>query len=412
MSRNKQPNHRTILLAIIAVAIILRIAAVIVVGNVDDPEGWEYSRLADNIVGGQGYSYTWFEYDEVPDPPVPSAIEGPFYTYFLVALYDLPYKYWAIEVFQSLLWGVVVWLVYLIARSFKADRLIAYVASSTVAVFPAFIYSPTQIHHTSFTMVFIMAAVFFAAHFRRRRPVLSAVGFGFALGVYLLSEPVGAFFAAIFSIWLLLRDWKRALVPISVAAVVAIALIAPWQIRNFVVLKYPFFIKSTPGQTLWIGNNEAATGTTRNEKDASIFYADMPQELHDRVKAENTEKGRHRILMGEAVSYIKSHPMITIRRGLWRVKQLWICDSNHPKDRHLLNQIPNAFLLIVGVAGLVILYRRRKLIEYAPALCLWGGVYFRLLDNSCRTTISFPDARITGYSGGGCAGINIRFYSR
>jgi len=373
VSINKQSSSRTILLTIIAVAILLRIAAVIFIGNVNDPEGWEYSRLADNIVAGKGYSYTWFEYDEVPDPPVPSAIEGPFYTYFLVALYDLPFKYWVIEIFQSLLWGGVVWLVYLIARSFKADRPVALAASAIATLFPAFIYSPTQIHHTSFTMLFIMAAVYFAAHFRGKRPILSAVGFGLAIGLYLLSEPVGAIFAVVFSIWSLLRDRKRALLPVAVAAAVTIAVIAPWQIRNFIVLEYPFFIKSTPGQTLWIGNNEAATGTTRNENDASIFYTDLPQELHERVKAEPTEAGRHKILKDEALSYIKSNPLTTLRRDLWRVKQLWVCDSNHPKDRHPLNQIPNTALLITGAAGLIILYRKRKLAAYTPAICLWGA---------------------------------------
>ncbi|MCP4230796.1 MAG: hypothetical protein GY771_11730, partial [bacterium] len=185
-------------------------------------------------------------------------------------------------------------------------------------------------------------------------------------------EPVGVVFAVAWAIWSFIRYKRKALKPIVVGAVVSILIIAPWQIRIFKELEYPFFIKSTAGMNLWIGNNEAATGTVYNEDGYPVFGVDMPIELHERLFTALTEEGRHKILQSEAISYIKAHPLTTLKRDLWKIKLLWVCDKNHPKDRHPLNQIPNTILLILGGCGLVMVFiRRRDLSAYAPAFALW-----------------------------------------
>ncbi len=163
-----------ILLLIVAIAVTLRIAAVFVVADYVEPNAWEYGIIAENVRAGKGYAFNWYEDEE----PIPSSWQGPFYIYFLVAAYSLPQKFLAIQLIQSFIWGLTCLLTYGVIRELGEDKRVALFAAAGVAVYPALVFSATQLHHTTFSFALITGAVWAFISSRRTGSYRAAAGSG------------------------------------------------------------------------------------------------------------------------------------------------------------------------------------------------------------------------------------------
>jgi len=351
------------LFIVVAVAVGIRVFAVFFVGDYAEPNAWEYGGIAENVRTGKDYSFNWYDDEE----PIPTSLQGPFYVYFLVAAYSLPHKFLIIQLFQSLVWGINCLLVYRVIRELGEDKRIASLAAAGVALYPALVFSATQLHHTTFSFALIIGAIWAFVRARRTASYRAAASAGVLLGLYALNEPVVFAFLPLGLLWFIWRRKRN--IPAAAFAVVATVLtILPWSVRNYYVHQHPFFVKSSIWQVLWIGNNPAATGSLRTERDSSIFYNEMPAELTKRIKNAPTETERSAILRDAAFTYILENPGDVLLTDMKKTVHLWWFDPYHPKERHPLNWVPWQFIVLLTGAGIILKGRAVK--EYTPILLL------------------------------------------
>ncbi|UCE27687.1 MAG: glycosyltransferase family 39 protein [Candidatus Coatesbacteria bacterium] len=354
------------LFAIAVFAVALRIFAVFFVSDYVEPNAWEYGAIAENIRTGKGYSFNWYEDEE----PILTSLQGPFYVYFLVAAYSLPYKFLAIQLFQSLVWGINCLLVYCVIRELGEDERVALLAAAGVAVYPALVFSATQLHHTTFSFALITGALCAFARARRTASYRAAASAGVLLGLYALNEPVVFAFLPLGLLWFIWRRKRN--VPAATFVMVATVLtILPWSVRNYYVHQHPCLVKSSIWQVLWIGNNPAATGSLRTGRGSSIFYNEMPAELTERIKNAPTEIERSAILRKTALRYIKENPGRVLATDLKKVAHLWWFDPYHPRERNPLSWVPWQTLFLLGGAGLIL--KARDVRKYLPVFFLFIG---------------------------------------
>jgi hypothetical protein len=102
---------------------------------------------------------------------------------------------------------------------------------------------------------------------------------------------------------------------------VSLALIAPWTIRNAIVLHDFVLTRSGTGFVFWLGNNPSASGSAIDAGGRSIRRLASPQ-LQKRILAAG-ELARDRIFMQEARDYIRRDPFAAAVRVLKRLGYFW-----------------------------------------------------------------------------------------
>lgn len=344
-----------------------------------EPNAWEYGAIAENVRAGKGYSFNWYDDEE----PIPTSLQGPFYVYFLVAAYSLPHKFLLIQLFQSLVWGINCLLVYRVIRELGEDKRIALLATAGVAIYPALVFSATQLHHTTFSFALVTGALWAFVRARRTASYRAAAAAGILFGLYALNEPVVFAFLPLGLLWFV---WRRKRNVPAAALVVAVAAltIMPWSIRNYYVHRYPFSVKSSVWQVLWIGNNPAATGSLRTERDSSIFYNEMPAEVTERIKNAPTETERSAILRKTALKYIEENPGRVLATDLKKVAHLWWYDPYHPRERNPMSWVPWQTVFLLAGAGLILKASDAR--KYLP-------VFFLFISYAVAYVIFVPSPR-------------------
>ena len=151
---------------------------------------------------------------------------------------------------------------------------------------------------------------------------------------------------------------RRAFLQAAIALVVALAVIAPWTIRNTIVMDSPILISTNLGDDLCYGNNPEATGAF-----LFTFYCEPPavpdrQEFEARHYKWNTK---------EALDYATSHPvkeldLIRLRAkytfamgdsdGLLVVESYGSDRFIEPGLRNTLVVIANTWYYVVAALGL------------------------------------------------------------
>ena len=129
-----------------------------------------------------------------------------------------------------------------------------------------------------------------------------AVALGLPTGVLALSQPGWAPVAALFGIVLIGRmGWQSVLRFGVPAAAVAVVVMLPWWVRNWIVLDAFVPLTSAGGISLWIGNNADATGN----------WMPQPASLHGLPELEYQRRAS-----AMAVAWITGHPLDWVRLTL------------------------------------------------------------------------------------------------
>lgn len=190
-----------------------------------------YVLLASNIASGRGYSYAG----------VPSAFRPPLYPLFLAAMLRLAgrHAFVAVRLVQL---AVGLLAVLLLAR--LASRIFGPTAGRTsflVGLFlPTVFFFPTVLMTETFaillTTLFLVLVLEPGVTFGARRGAWVGLVVGVAT---LLRFNMGVL--GIVAAWAVVRKggWRRALPPLAAMAAVFLAILAPWVIRNALVLGQP-----------------------------------------------------------------------------------------------------------------------------------------------------------------------------
>jgi len=252
-------RRRLIILAILAVAVVVRLAAVLLI-EVDPRAHWSYDMswydgAARRLAKGWGY---------IGVDAAPTAAWPPGYPLVLAALYLLvgP-SLLAAKLLNVVLAAATVLLTYLIARELRRP-VAGLVGAAILAVFPGWVlFAPLVLSEALFAFLFCLALwVFIRWDARGGAGTGSWLGLGVFLGATSLVRGVGFFLLPVFASTRLLEgaSWRAVgRTTLAAAAGVVIAMI-PWTVRNHLRLGYPILIASDGAFALYVGNSPIATG--------------------------------------------------------------------------------------------------------------------------------------------------------
>jgi hypothetical protein len=299
-----------------------------------DPDA--YGGLASRLLDGQGFV--------APDGR-PTAYRPPFYPLLLAAV--LPAGPVAIAVLQIALGTVTVVLTASIGRSVGLGRF-ALLAAGLVAVDPLLLRYTPQIM-TEVTCAFLAASLLWlsavvdgtAARSKigesSKRQLASAFGVGVLFGLAVLSRPTfwvwGVFVAVM---WAFHRTgchlrWKASLTKAACVAVGVLLVVAPWGVRNLVVMGTPVLTTTHGGYTLLLSNNPvywqevvlAPSQRTWSGESLEAWQHSLEEEMARAGIAYDDELARDRWMKERAIEHIRSHTTLFMRSGLYRVSRLW-----------------------------------------------------------------------------------------
>ncbi len=182
---------------------------------------------------------------------------------------------------QVVLSTVTVALVYALARSSGGERP-ARIAVALCALQPSLVaYSHYLYSETLFTALLVAAAL--AYHHRPGGPRgADRVVAGLLFGLAALTRSVALYFLPVWIAWLALRRRWPELRGVAVVLAVALLTIAPWTLRNALVLGDFVLVDTTAGRTAWWAYNDAPFGEdlglpmlaawSNREKCADVFH--------------------------------------------------------------------------------------------------------------------------------------------
>ncbi len=257
-------------IAIIALAVASRAAAVFVLQSHHVPRStYEHGEIAANLLAGKGFSMHFLGADG------PTSQQAPLYPALVALAYaaggtESPRALLLLELSQAALGGMLAIGVLRFGRMISpAHSWLAEVAGLIVALHPTMVYAATHVQVATLGATLLVWTLVWAYRTGISRKTRDAIVTGAWLAALALADPILALVVPGVScaIWL---GQERARFRLSnsirltgIAAVVALAGIAPWLVRNSVVHGEFVPIKSTLGYAFWQGNCKQSEGTDK-----------------------------------------------------------------------------------------------------------------------------------------------------
>lgn len=214
-----------------------------------------YNLIARNVLAGGPYGETAGR---------ASAFWPPLYPLLLVGIYgSVGHNLLAARLAQAAL-GALLPPLFFLAVDRLGWRSAGRWASLGVALYPLLIYFGAWLIAEALFFA-LSGLIFFAAALLQRRPSAGAAALlGAALGLAALAKPTVLFQLPFLTLWFLVSLetsplWRRLALGVLAAAVM-VATIAPWSVRNYLLLGHIVPISTNGGYTFYGANNADAFG--------------------------------------------------------------------------------------------------------------------------------------------------------
>jgi hypothetical protein len=405
------------------------------------PVTYEHGAIAENLLAGKGFSVTFLGTEG------PTSQQAPLYPFLLAALYfafgvESSAAIVAMQLLQCVAGTAVVACVIWLTSSLAPARPgVVWLSGLGAAIYPPHVYAVTHVQVAIWTALCLTLLLAVAAATRWTVPWLQPVVAGLIAGILLLFDPIMLVTLPVVAVWIAigmarerreLRDSKfdiplftpqsqteeqrpglyqqqlrralstvlaqrekpvpegptppvvRRAAPAVLMLLVALLVILPWLVRNYLVHGEVVFIKSTFGYAFWQGNNPASWGTDKVPKasveqlrrDHSGVWRDQERALwearHETLYIDDvllkpggyaeftglSEPQRSRLLGARAWKFIVTHPAGYLRLCLQRLRYFLLFDETNPKAAHWLYRVSTVVWLGLTLTGPVMLWRQ------------------------------------------------------
>lgn len=374
----------------VAIGFILRVAYIVVAHSyrfrANDENfsfGWEIGRIAYNIATGHGFSSPFY------GDTGPTAWAAPIYPYVVAAAFKIFGIYshaasFALLTFNSVFSALTAWTVYRIAQR-MFNETIAVWSGWIWALLPYIAYWAVRwVWETSLSTFLLTVVLLMTLKMEGDNRYLHWVGFGAVWGFAALSNTSMGSFLPFSGLWLVyqLHKQRKTWFPQAVvSALVFIAVLSPWLIRNYRVFHKPLELRGNFGVELHCGNNDIAEGiwVALAHPTQGVIEYQKYKEMGEAAYVAQTQKN--------TVAWIKAHKerfaVLTLRKFIY----FW---NGLPRLSKIpyLEQTKNSLFLatsILGWWGLFLAIRRRihAIWLFASLLIFYPAVYY----------ITFPHPR-------------------
>ncbi len=334
---------------IILIAILLRLAAGVYLGNTVplNTDETSYSALGARLSTGHGYSFDRGWYPFTP-PDTPTAHWSFLYSAFVAAVYSItgPHPL-AARLISAVLGGILLpWIMYRFARrlyieeepaqtaapgsqnavsqSLSAAQILPLLSALLAAVYLFFIIFSASLMTETFYITALLWSLerglalqqtLRAIYAPQRQVLLIGLGLGIALGIATLLRQSILPWAPVMGLWLLWRGWRQArfgaaFQAMAVAAVVVIACILPFTVRNYRVYHEFLLLNSNAGYAMY-----SAQHPMHGDSFKEYAAAPIPEGLGNLNEAQLDKE-----LMARGIGFILADPVRYVRLSLSRVR--------------------------------------------------------------------------------------------
>jgi 4-amino-4-deoxy-L-arabinose transferase-like glycosyltransferase len=203
------------------------------------------------------------------------------------------------ELFNALVGALTVVLLMLVVDR-TLDRTSAIVAGAMLAVLPGpILWTDVLVSETLYTALFVTFVLLVVA----ARPTLSwlvLLGAVAGLGALVRGEALVWLLLPI-AVWWRVVPWRGLARVALIAGGATLVVLAPWTIRNAVVMDAFVPVATNASQTLWSGHNDRATG-------AQMYPPAEYDDSFDQTLPE-LELQTSRALRNDAIEYLFTHPL-------------------------------------------------------------------------------------------------------
>ncbi len=348
---------------IVLVALAVRLAVIpFVYRDWLDPfvlEHWAFGLIARSIASGHGFGSPFAETGS-------SALLPPVYSYLLAGIF----KIFGIETKASILTALSLNSlfsaftcipVFLLARRAFGDR-VAKWAGWGWAFSPYGVYYGADWAWSTPLVTLELAWLFlFAWRLENSSRTRDWVLFGIFGAFAALTEPVVLSVVPLLALWTVYRRYRQRQtwkVPMAAAGLAAIAILAPWILRNYELFHKFIPVRSGFGLELYIGNN----GYSERWVNSSLHPNHSDGELSEYERAGEIAYMDHKLQQGK--DYIRAHlgwfAWMTLRRALYMWTGYWSFDRAYLKEEPLdpPNIFVNTTMTILGLLGLWRVFKR------------------------------------------------------
>ncbi len=352
---------KTILLAIVGLAVVVRIVAIV---SIDHPQkvprslaesdAPTYYLLAENLLKGIGYRYG-------PDLE-PTAKRTPGYPLFIAGIFRIfGRNFNAIRGVQCALEAVTTFLVFALCSLLFRNSVAGLLGSLAYALYPPGILSSTYIMTeslyafllTGFTVCLVIALL--------SRTKSLALAAGIIFGLATLTRPVGLVLPwALLAVGVIIRrnSWKL----LAIMVLGFLVTMLPWAARNHRIYGKWIITSTLVGANLYKGNHLPTQGAFFTSTD-SLF----PPDLRNRLSGKD-EVTRDSILREEALKTIMSNKKQVAALMLKKIVRLWfnLGYGRKPSGRSVLLAIAHALMLAFAIYGLEVMPPAGKFLSFVP----------------------------------------------
>jgi 4-amino-4-deoxy-L-arabinose transferase-like glycosyltransferase len=306
---------------VFAAALAVRVGALILaMATGRFPEFWEPETIARNLVAGHGFVYRFMGTDRW-------AYYEPLYPFVVAGVYAVTdFNVVVLALVQCLVSALLAPVAYtLTQRVFGRSAAIA--AGALVAIHPALSGYATKFHPVTFDALALVLVTLATLVFLEQPRARTVVALGAAIGLGTLTRPTILAFVAALSIWMLSAERRRRIWPhFAVALLIAVAIVTPWVVRNYIRLDAFVLTRSHVGFGFWLGNHPDATGGEGDPSDPTgrrSLFERAPVEFRNRVLAQPDEVAQDRVFMATALRYVIDEPGAFVSRTLRKLGYFW-----------------------------------------------------------------------------------------
>jgi len=343
-------RENVLIVAVLFIALVLRLALIFSVTEPIDRDAMEYFDIAQNLVTGKGFSIDGIE---------PTARRAPGYPLFLAGLISVfgaaPRLLYISQAIINMLTIILVFLAlkYVEIKSHWRLFVILLFSFSTSFVYVNVLYAEIL---TMFMVALILFLLLSPATYSR--PILQTVMIGFAIGALIYLRPTYLYLPLFILVCaFMIRIFKRhcQVRKYLTMAGIAILMLAPWTIRNYVKFGQFIPLVAAGGGELWGANFEIAERTVWHPVSDIKKYEDQRTTNHalqNKLIAEYRAKYNlakpedlNRFLSKQGKEIILHHPF---RYTLLSINRLMIFWFSPPIGSATLKAIsPIIFLIIL-----------------------------------------------------------------
>jgi 4-amino-4-deoxy-L-arabinose transferase-like glycosyltransferase len=227
----------------------------------------------------------------------------------------------AIRLFMCFIGSLLILACYSLGHSASNSQAIGWVAAAVAVFFPTWIVASGFIHTEVVAAILNALVVWSLVKGYREQKLSWFVISGLLWGLATLTRPVALSYGPGIALWLLMvmPNWKKRFVTISVVMIAMACVLAPWFFRNGQVQGRLILTSTQAGVELFKANNPEATGILAIDHDwfDKTLTRRYPEERYP------NEAVRSEMFRADAVKFILNNPSRFAELGTIRFGQLW-----------------------------------------------------------------------------------------